>query len=209
MRIRLPFVLLALVVLLVAHQCVYMATYGWRGVEQALTGAGHDGYWVLIGGGVSIALVSALGLSLRRWLTLRSAMRRMSDRRRARIDWSEARVTVVHLAPRLAVAALLLFFIQENLEHYLYHGGHLPGMGVLIGPDYVGTLPIFAALAVVVAIVAAMLGLGLAALARLVETATGRQRPDRNLPRAAGRHLPAYPCSRTAPDLGRAPPALA
>ena len=210
MRIRLPFIVLALAVLLVAHQLVYFATYGWRGIERALASAGHDAYWFVIGSVVSLALLAGLALSLRRWLTLRAELRRSAGTRRPRttIDWAQVRGTVGNLVPRLALAALVLFFVQENVEHYLHHAGHVPGLGVLLGPEYVATLPIFFTVAVVVALVTALLRLGLAALERLVDQAT-RRRPERDVPRPAGRHLPVHPCSRSTPDLGRAPPALA
>lgn len=210
MRIRLPFIVLALAALLVAHQLVYLATYGWRGIERALASVGHDAYWLVIGSAVSVALLFGLALSLRRWLSLRAALRRSAGVRRPRttIDWAQVRATVLGLAPRLALAALVLFFVQENLEHYLHHGGHVPGLGVLLGPEYVATLPIFLAVSVVVALVTALLRLELAALARLVDQTTSR-RPERDVPRPAGRHLPVHPCSPGTPDLGRAPPALA
>lgn len=210
MRIRLPFIVLALAVLLVAHQLVYFATYGWRGIERALASAGHDAYWFVIGSAVSLALLAGLALSLRRWLTLRAELRGSGSARRPRptIDWAQGRATVVDLVPRLALVALVLFFVQENLEHYLHHAGHVPGLGVVLGPEYVATLPIFFAVAVIVAVVTALLRLSLAALARLVAQIT-RRRPQRDVPRPAGRHLPVHPCSRSTPDLGRAPPALA
>lgn len=204
-----PFIVLTLAVLLVGHQLVYLVTYGWRGVERALSSVGHDAYWVLIGSAVTVILLGALALSLRRWMSLRATLRLSSpSRRRGSIDWNEFRATVVQLVPRLALAAIVLFFVQENLEHYLHHAGHVPGMGVLLGPEYVGTLPIFVAVSSVVALATALLQLGLAALARLVDQAA-RRRPERDIPRPAGRHLPVHPCSRTAPDLGRAPPAPA
>ncbi|MGH2381155.1 MAG: hypothetical protein ACRDG7_08025 [Candidatus Limnocylindria bacterium] len=209
MRIRLPFVVLALAVLLVAHQLVYLATYGWRGVERALSSVGHDGYWFVIGSAVSLVLLVGFAFSLRRWLTLCAELRQSgAGRRQGSIDWPVFRATVVRLVPRLALVALALFFAQENLEHYLHHAGHVPGLGVLLGPEYVATLPIFVAVAMVVALITALLRLGLAALARLVERTT-RRRPARDVPRPVGRQLPVHPCSRTAPDLGRAPPALA
>lgn len=207
-RIRLPFIVLAMAVLLVGHQLVYLATYGWRGIERALASVGHDAYWLVIGTAVSVTVVACLLLSVRRWLRLRAALRRhRSARRRGTIDWHVFQVTTLRLVPRLALAALLLFFVQENLEHYLHHGGHVPGVGVLLGPEYVATLPIFIAVAIVVAFVTALLQLGLAALARLVGTI--RRRPDRNAPRPAGIFLPIRPRSRSTPDLGRAPPATA
>lgn len=209
MRIRLPFVLLALAVLLVGHQLVYTATYGWRGVERALSSVGHDTYWLVFGGAVSVALLLGLAVSLRRWVALRTELRRRSSvRPHAAVDGGRVRATVLNLAPRLALVAVALFFAQENLEHYILHGGHVPGFGVLLGPEYVATLPIFLAVSGVVSLVAIILRLGLAALERLVDR-TGRRRPERDLRRPAGRLLPVHSCLRGTPDLGRAPPAPA
>lgn len=210
MRIRLPFIVLALAVLLVGHQLVYLATYGWRGIERALASVGHDGYWLVIGSVVSLALLVCLYLSLRRWLTLRTELRKLNrnERRRTNIDWALCRSVVLRLIPRLALVALVLFFVQENVEHYLHHAGHVPGLGVVVGPDYAGTLPIFLAVSVVVATAAALLRLGIAALERLVSEPAPR-RPDSDMPRPTGRLLPLHPCSRSTPDLGRAPPILA
>lgn len=210
MRIRLPFIVLALAVLLVGHQLAYLATFGWRGIERALASVGHDVYWLAIGSLVSLAVLVGLFLSLRRWLTLRAQLRERGGdrRRRTTIDWSLCRATVVRLIPRLALVALVLFFVQENVEHYLHHAGHVPGLSVLVGPDYVATLPIFLGVSFVVATVAAILRLGLAALARVVDQSAQR-RPDRDMTRPAGRHLPVHACSRSTPDLGRAPPVVA
>ncbi|MGH2381192.1 MAG: hypothetical protein ACRDG7_08230 [Candidatus Limnocylindria bacterium] len=116
MRIRLPLVVLALAVLLVAHQLVYLATYGWPGVERALASVGHDGYWFVIGSAVSLVLLVGFALSLRRWLTLRVELRQSGvGRRQGSIDWLVFRATVVRLVPRLALVAVALFFAQENL----------------------------------------------------------------------------------------------
>ena len=209
-RIQLPFIVLALAVLFVAHQLVYVATYGWSGVERALATVGHDAYWLVIGSAVSLALVVGVALSCRQWLRLRSEVRESSGARgrRPTIDWADLRGSAGILIPRLAVTAISLFVLQENLEHLLHHSGHMPGLAVLIGPEYVATLPIFLLVAAVVALVTALLRLSLAALGRLVDDVT-RLRLQRDVPRPVGRHLPVHPCSRSTPDLGRAPPALA
>lgn len=207
MRLRLPFTVLALAVLLVSHQLVYVATYGWRGIERALAAVGHDAYWFVIGSAVGLAVVAGLALSLRRWLSLRSELRRNggAQRQRTTIEWAPVRRTVLHLVPRLALVALALFFAQENLEHYLLHGGHMPGLSVWLGPDYVATVPIFLAVSGLVALITAVLRLGLEALERLVEQTT-RRRGVSDAPWPSGRHLPGRPRSRGTSGLGRAPP---
>lgn len=209
MRIRLPFIVLALAVLLVAHQLVYIATYGLRGIERALASVGHDTYWFVMGSAVSLAILVGLALSLRRWLALRAELRRTGTRRLpTTIGLARVRVTVVELVPRLSLVALALFFAQENIEHFLLHGGHVPGLATLIGPDYVGSVPIFLVVSIVVACIAAILRLGLAALADLVNQSS-RRRPDRDMPRPAGGRVPVHLRARSTPNLGRAPPAPA
>lgn len=65
-----------------AHQLVYLATYGWRGVERALASVGRDGYWLVIGSAVCLILLAGIALSLRRWLTLRAELRQSGVPRR-------------------------------------------------------------------------------------------------------------------------------
>ena len=207
MRTRLPFIVLALAILLPAHQLVYLVTYGWWGVERALSSVGHDAYWLSTGALVSLALAIGLLLGLRRWLTLRADLRSVGGRPRnlASIDWPVFRATVLRLAPRLALAALALFLVQENLEHYIHHAGHVPGLGVLFGPEYVATIPIFALVATLVAVITSLLRLGLATLARLVD-GLRRLRPERKSLRPIGRRPSIHRWSHHTPDLGRAPP---
>ena len=207
MRIRLPLTVLVLAVLLAAHQLVYLATYGWRGVELALSSTGHDGYWLIIGALVTLALGIALLFGLRHWLALRAELG-ASVRRplpAASIDWSFFRATVLRLTPRLALSALGLFLVQENVEHYIHHAGHLPGLAVWFGPEYVATVPIFLLVSAVVAFITSLLRLGLATLARLV-AALRRYRPERGAVRPTSRYRRVHRWSHHTPDLGRAPP---
>ena len=210
MHVRLSFVMLTLAVLLLAHQLVYLVTFGAPGMEDALSSVGHDAYWLLTAVTVATALGAGVLAGLRRWLILRAAINRLprAQRVRSSIDWPSFRSSAGRLAPRLALAALFIFFIQENLEHLSLGSGDLPGLRVLTGEEYVGTLPIFALVAGIVATVVSLLRLGLALLERQLESAA-RQRPEPNPPLPAGRQLPIYPWSRSAPGLGRAPPAVA
>lgn len=207
MRARFSSVALVLAVLLLAHQLVYLIGYGWASLSRALSDVGHDTYWLLLAAAVGAALMIAALAGFRRWLTLRGQLRRLPHKapRAASIDWTLFRSTMLRLAPRLALYALALFFVQENLEHYTHHAGHVPGMGIVFGGEYIATLPVFALVGLAVAAVASLLKLGLAALARVVERATQR-RPERKAPRPCGRLAPVHGWYRFAPDLGRAPP---
>lgn len=207
MGIPLRATLLTLAVLLGGHQLVYLATYAADGTGQALPGGGHGGYWLGTGALVSAALGAGLLLGLRRWLMLRAELRIVRPARppSGSIDWRAFRWSVLRLAPRLALAALVIFFVQENLEHYASHAGHVPGLSVLLGPEYVATIPLFALVAAVVAGVTSLLRLGLAALARIVDRLR-RLRPARSSIRPGRQPVRVRRWSHLTPDLGRAPP---
>lgn len=206
-RVSLRFIVYALAVVLAGHQLVYAATYGLLGVEQALSSAGHGAYWLITGALVSLALAAGVLLGARRWMGLRAQLRAAErfPRRGGSIDWPAFRASVVRLAPRLALSALAIFFVQENLEHSAYYGGHLPGLGVLIGSEYTATIPIFVLVAALVAGITSLLHLSLASLARLVDRLR-RRRPERASLRPSRHLVPVNRWSHFTPDLGRAPP---
>lgn len=210
MRVPLRPIVLTLAVVLAGHQLVYLASYGLRGADQALSSVGHGGYWLGTGALVSLALTAGLLLGLRRWMALRAELRAADPdpRRAGSIDWAAFRTTVARLVPRLALSALLLFVIQENLEHYAYHAGHAPGLGVLVGPEYVATIPIFALVAAMVAAISSLLRLGLASLARLADRLR-RRRPEHVTIRPGRQLVRVHRWSHFTPDLGRAPPLAA
>lgn len=207
MRVSLRFVLYVLAVLLAGHQLVYAASYGLLGVEQALSSVGHGAYWLVTGALVSLALSVGVLLGSRRWMALRAQIRAAEHdpRHGESIDWQTFRASVLRLAPRLAWSALAIFLVQENLEHATYYGGHVPGLGVLIGSEYTATIPIFALVAALVAGIVSFLQLSLASLARLVDRLR-RRRPERVSIRPCRHLVPVHRWSHFTPDLGRAPP---
>jgi hypothetical protein len=72
-----------------------------------------------------------------------------------------------HLLPgtwaRILLPALAIFVLQENAEHLLAHG-HLPLIGPLLSGQYRAALPIFAGIALLVAITSLVIGKRLADL---------------------------------------------
>ena len=207
---RLRFALFVAVVLVAGHDATYAIANGIGGLSAALRDTGHDGYWT-----PTVLLVAAMAagagaLALWRRGQLLAVLRALGAKRRAVNARDLVAAPTLFLAVRLAVAALLIFVAQENLEHYAAHGGHLPGFGVLVGHGYASTLPVFAALAVLTAFVVRYVAtdttLLLAAIAQV-----------RALPRSVRRvlvrrpewvNLPRYAAVAARPDLGRAPPVL-
>ena len=207
MQISLRFLVYVMAVVLAGHQLVYAASYGVRGVDQALSSAGHGAYWLITAALVSLALATGVLLGMRRWMALRRQLRVAARfrRRHGSIDWRTVRASVLHLAPRLALSALAIFLVQENLEHSAYDGGHVPGLGVLIGSEYTATIPIFALVAALVAGIISFLQLSLSSLARLVDRLRHR-RPERVSVRPSRHLVPGHRWLHFTPDLGRAPP---
>lgn len=148
---------LQLVALVLAHQLVYLARYGSRYGEE-LVHSGHGDAWsaavatslVL---GVGLAVLAALrlghlGLLLRRRDTNR-------DRAARKLEPRPLLRAFVRIAPRLVVASVVLLTVQENIERGLIGQG-LPGVGILLTPEYAGGLWITIAAGLGVAFVAAL-----------------------------------------------------
>ena len=121
---------MALVALVLAHNLVFLATYGPR-YGQALVDSGHDAAW-------TTAFISALGLGLVLLVAGTWQLRRLS--RQARSVGAAAgprdpgaSAFAAHLGRLwlgLVPGTALLFVLQENVEH-LAVGDGLPGLGVL------------------------------------------------------------------------------
>jgi len=198
------FILLALAVLLMAHQLASVVAYGW---PEASLSDGHDRYGLLGGAIVLMGVVVALGLGIHRLRRLRSRLRPvrvLRGRRAAEVDWRTFIDEVARLTPKIAVAAALVFLVQENVEHAL--GSRMSdGMHLLFAEGHAVTLPIFLLVATVVASVVSLSRIGLAVLALLAER-QAKPRPEPRPLMPASRSTPAYRWARLAPDLGRAPP---
>jgi hypothetical protein len=207
-RARPPLVAAVLVaaVLVAGHDTLYLVTYGPGEVHHALAASGHGVPWtgiclaaLMVGGAVALVAVQR------------------SHRLNARLRQIGAppvrRVSTRHLARRIAslwlpllIVSLLVFAVQENIEHVAHHGGHLPLLEVWYLGEYQWTVPIFA----LVALAAAALGAATTAHLRVLAEAV-RRWEARRAPRPGGRiRLPDWSGLRhshvPAPYQGRAPP---
>ena len=205
LRNRLAFWALAGLALFAAHDAIFLAQLGpGRQLTEALRTAGH-GYWTVASLVlVTVALLAAIATGLRvRGLRRRAAAVGAIPSVRA------YRQRLIRAWWRLAVVVALGFVIQENVEHLVVHG-HLPGLGVLVGPEYPLALPIIGLVTGAAAILAALVMRTQAALIEAIEAAL------RGTPRRAPRLVP-HPSVRLAaaagsilatPGAGRAPPTL-
>ncbi len=209
----LRFLALLPISLLVGHDAVFAFQFGWAdNFRLAMTGGGHDGYWMafslvivtLTAGVLAREAIRALLLARRIGGQPWNRVRQVRDRgflREFRSIW-----------PGLFVATCAAFTIQENLEHIA--AGLAPhGLGSLIGAEHPYAVP-------VLAVVSAMLG-AVGALIRwrirILESriAPVAHRPPRRGPLAIGpaRDWPAIGALRLHAwflvrlDAGRAPPA--
>ena len=145
---------LVLATLALAHQLIYMAAHGaGDDYRQAMTAAGHDGYWssfVLAVGAVSGVLVAVAAIQLRRLRTLARAASVSGFT--VRDESSRALLRIVGpLWARLTILTTTAFLIQENVE--VATVGHaMPGLGAIVG-EHDLALPIIAGVALVVAFV--------------------------------------------------------
>lgn len=202
------FAVLAAAVWVSAHDLVYLAAHGVAGHRHSLEASGHGGYWVAIGFAVLLGMAALATLTAQRSQALR---RRLADRGGVRVQ----RLAIHALLRRIAslslllfVACLAVFVVQENLEHFVHHAGHVPGLGVLYAGEYAATLPIFAALALTAATIGTFAIERLRALAEAVARAERASRPERATLRPSFLALPRVRDIRSTPDLGRAPPPL-
>ncbi len=215
------FVLLAIVALFVAHDAIFLAEYGIGDTfAAAMRQSGHDGYWpiyMLLVGVAGAALVASTALRVAR-LRLRLAALGTSHRgvfaqelQDRAPDVRSYRRELLVLWIRLFAAVVLAFVIQENLEHVAHH--HVPGLGVLLGPENPLALPVLAAITFILAAVGALVRWRIAILGeRLAQAiAAGAYRSGlRATGPAAGSWVAAAVCAHrwtiARQDPGRAPP---
>lgn len=151
-RTALAFWALAGVAQLVSHDLIWMVQMGpGERLATALRGAGH-GYW----GAASTAL-AVVGL-----VTLLAVIARLIGLRRRAGDLGASvapgparsyRRRVLGAWLRLVAVVAIGFVIQENVEHALSHH-HVPGIGILAGPEYPLALPVIAAITALGALLA-------------------------------------------------------
>ena len=202
-------VALSLITLVLAHQLVYLATYGARaGVELARTG--HDVQWSLTVASVALLTNGMAALAVRELVRL---SRQACSAAGVAVDprTSGAR----HLARDMFVlwiptfvAAAALFVLVENAER-LAAGLPAPGLAVLSASTFSDPLLIFEFVSGVVALVAALYRWRRDVLVARIRAVT------RRWPRARATFLPAanqiirQPSAFALRPPGRAPPLLA
>jgi hypothetical protein len=153
---------LQLVVLVLAHDLIYLARYGSRFGEM-LVHTGHGDAWAaaattsLVLGGALAALAAVrlahLGLLVRRHGAIRHGATHQPV-----VGGLETRPLLrawLRIAPRLTVLGVVILSIQENLERASI-GATMPGPGILLTPEYAGGLWIAIAVGLAVSLVAAL-----------------------------------------------------
>jgi hypothetical protein len=200
---------MVLAALVLAHNVIFLAGYRAH-FEAAMTGLGHDHGWT-IAALVSMALAGSLLvvgslrlLQLRRSARDAGARRLLTEPDRRAFVW---RWLVWWVALTLATA--VLFVLEENLEVARVHRT-VPGIGVLASAAYPSAVAIIAVVALVVSLVAAILGWHAAVLIARIEAVRSTVQGDT---------LPAFPAiepiDRHAGSIlgrrhaGRAPPTAA
>ena len=148
---------LQLVALVLAHELVYLARYGSL-YGEALVHSGHGEAWAAA---VTTSLILGAGLAV--LATLRLGHLGLLIRKRRGSQATASGVlgprpllrAYLRIAPRLVVLSVVLLTVQENVERALIGQG-MPGMGILLSPEYAGGLWITIAVGLVVAFVAAL-----------------------------------------------------
>lgn len=204
---HLRFALLVAIVAVVGHDATYALGHGLAEYPHALGDTGHDGYWLPVVLGVLGLVLAVAALVVWRWRRLTGQLRALGWSRRGApaVAWR----AVLGQATRLCVAALAVFVVQENLEHLATHGGHLPGLGVLVGHGLLTAVPAFAAVALLVAALGQLVATNLHRLeSELARARASLPRAERSVGVRPAPTLPVRPTAlSTQPDLGRAPPA--
>lgn len=144
---------LQVVALVLAHDLVFLVRFGSR-YGEALVHTGHGETWSTAVGTI-LAMATALLLAgLVRLAQLRILVRAAGssagtlERRQLLRLW-------LHVAPRIALVSVVLLTVQENLERSSI-GGSLPGLGILLSPEYPHALWIAIAVGLLVGLVAAL-----------------------------------------------------
>ena len=224
---RTRFCLLALVALFAAHDAVFFAEFGFGDTFAAvMRQTGHDAYWpaymLLVGlaAGMLTASAAVRIARLRRRLAALVQLGSLPDatsgarKRHAPVaDAPSYGRELMGLWIRLLAVVLVGFVLQENVEHAAH--GHLPGLGVLAGPENPLALPALVVVTFLLAVVGALVRWRIAVLeVRLARTpASGPRRAGLRARRpAAGAWIAAAVAAHhwtiARQDPGRAPPAV-
>ena len=193
------------------HDAAYAVRHGIGDqFAIAMTAGNHDGYWSTLTLAVAVLGGLVLAIELARVVRLGLRVRRAGRPHPRTAPVSSYLRECRRLWPILFVASATIFVIQEELEHLgMGVSGH--GFGVLFGPEHPFALPVFAAVAAVVAAIGGLIRWRVRLLeARVVKVL--RAKPPRPLPVAPA---PSWPVSVVGlatgsvigrHDAGRAPP---
>ena len=205
------FATLVLTCLLVAHTAIFIARYGTGpAFSAAMTAEGHDAYWpafLLVVGGGSAALAFSAARRLRGLAGRVPRRRRSADGTPLPAFGDELK----RLWPNLFGATTVAYVLQENIEHLAAHG-HLPGAGVLWGPEGSFALPGLLLVSLFGAALGALVRWRVQVYVARIGRTAGRPRP-RRAPAARPARRWAFVGATCAlaqiavrPDAGRAPP---
>jgi hypothetical protein len=171
--------LLAVAVAVIGHQVALTV-----GDLPQIVGSGslqateHGAGWFLTVLAVAVGALATLALAAWRIRSLRRRLVAAS----ARVPWSAppSRRDLLAASLRIFTLAILAFLLQENFEHLSAHG-HLPLLEPLLAGQYVATVPVFAALAVLAATLGLRVGRRIAQLAAALATARAATRAPRRV----------------------------
>ncbi len=201
----LQFAALALVVLVVGHDLTFLSFNGLDGLGIALRQTGHDAYWPFTWLVAVLGVVALATIAVTRAARLLRSLNSVTPGSFGEVEPYARRF--FRLWPRLAVVALAAFLLQEGVEHYVAHAGHLIGLREIVVGEYAAALPAFAFASGLVAAVASLFGHAIEVLEAAVRRAAHRpRRALRGLPHPSQPLLVRIRTSLATPDLGRAPP---
>jgi hypothetical protein len=151
---------LQLVALVLAHELVFLARYGSR-FGEGLVHSGHGQAWTAaVLSSVALAIGLAAAGALRLWGLGLVVHRRglvQLDRAASRsLDVRWLVRTWLRRAATMAVLSVLLLSIQENIERWSI-GQPVPGVGILLSPEYPDAVWLTAVVALAVSLVAALI----------------------------------------------------
>ncbi len=202
--------------LFLGHTAVFMTQFGiGDDLRRAMTGGGHDGYWMAFSLVISAIAAGLLGRAVFRATRLSRRLRTVSAsgasatpdldggwRREFRTIW-----------PALFLATSFGFGILENLEHIA--AGQAPhGLGALIGTEHPTAVPVLALVSAAIAAIGTLVRWRIRVLEARVARATQqrqRLRGPHSLAPAREWLAAVRPIGRFVVrlDAGRAPPLTA
>jgi hypothetical protein len=148
---------LQLVALVLAHELVFLARYGSI-YNEALVHAGHGQLWsgaVVTSAGLAAVLATLAMLQLVRLGVLARSRVPLGAGRSGALERRSLVRSWLRIAIPMALLTAGLLTVQENIERAAI-GQVIPGVGVLVSPEYAGGLWITVAVAFAVALVVAL-----------------------------------------------------